>query len=110
MTQSINCSNVILKITHCSTVELLLQFHHAAVVYRKLGKIEEASRAFEDGLNFGQAVEVLVNVAMFDKAIDAVERYHITLKVQTIFLLTHSLSIIIRCNLNARKQLNLHSV
>ena len=70
-------------VPYLTFVPAVPQFQHAAFVYRKLGKMEEASRAFEDALNFSQAVEVLVNVNMFDKAIDVVERYHMTVQVRT---------------------------
>ena len=64
------------------TVSLCVsQYNSAAVLFQKMGKVEDASRAYETALNFGRAVEILYNLNHFNKAIDCVERFNMTLEV-----------------------------
>ena len=67
--------------TFLSHVTFSSQFHHAAKLYQKLRRPEEASRCHEQVLHFDQAVDVLVASDMFDKAIDVVGRYQMLMKV-----------------------------
>ena len=60
---------------------ICFQSHHAAALYKKLGRMDEASQAYENDSMYGQAVELLVPVKLFDKAIDVVSRYHIKVQV-----------------------------
>ena len=61
-----------------------MQSHHAAALYKKLGRMGDASRAYENDSKYGQAVELLVAAKHFDKAIDVVSRYHIKTQVGSV--------------------------
>ena len=60
---------------------MCFQSHHAVALYKKLGRMDDASQAYENDSKYGQAVELLVSAKLFDKAIDVVSRYHIKIQV-----------------------------
>ena len=51
------------------------------MLYKKVGKTEDASRAFENAMDFARAVELLVQMNYYTKAIDCVDRFNMTIEV-----------------------------